>query len=226
MIVTITQEIKSKMARENELSNIRDNEKAIKATYNELKQLNVLLRKFVTLYQVVHKHLPVTEKSRFIAEARQIQTRIKELHERFASKPRQASELRRLKGQIEKLTQQTQAAWRVYAYEQVKPHLELLKLVKQLPEIATQADAINQLQRQLQAAIDKPPNTAHALNQFDHNIQALDQRLANLSNLDPSVRRFLYKVLQNQATMADLSPEILAWCRQEGRARAFKISFK
>jgi chromosome segregation ATPase len=226
MIVSIAQDIQKKIARQNELTNIRDNQKNIEDTHKELKQVKKSLREFVTLYQVLHERLDVARKASIIVKAAKIQEKINFLHKQFASKPRQVKELRDLKSQIKQLTQQVEAAWKLYANEQVKPHFDLLKLVKQLPEIARQADAIHRLQDQLRVAINKPPNSGDALKQFDRNHQALKGHLANLSDLDPNVRTFLNKALQGQATIADLSLEILAWCRQEGRAQAFKISFK
>jgi hypothetical protein len=43
--------------------------------------------------------------------------------------------------------------------------------------------------------------------------------------LDPAISDFLNIVFNGEATLADLSDEILAWCRQGNRARTFKITF-
>lgn len=226
MIVSITQDIEKKIARQNELTTIRNSQKDVEDTNEELKQVKKSLRQFVRLYQVLHERLDRKDKTFIMAKAAQIQVKIRSLHKEFTSQPRQVSELRQLKSEIKQLTQKVEKAWKVYANQQVKPHFDLLKLVRLLPEIAKDITIINRLQNKLNLTINKPPNSIDALKQFDRNHQKLKGHLANLTGLHPNVRVFLNKALRGQATITDLSPEVLAWCRQKGRAQAFKISFQ
>jgi hypothetical protein len=69
-----------------------------------------------------------------------------------------------------------------------------------------------------------PLRTAQQLAEFDARTAQLQTKLSELEGLSPAIIAFLKAVLDQKATIADLSDEVLAWCRQAGRDHSFRIT--
>ena len=225
MIVSQAQKVRSQLATLKKLEEDEKNRKDIEATYDELRQVASTLRQFNTLYQLIHSRLDSQQNFYIISQVQQSDKDIEASHQAFAQQRRQVKTLRDVKQKLESLNQSTEAGWKLYAEAQLHPQLELLKLVKQLPEILGHLNEINNLKERLEQFTHRSPHNSKELAEFDQRLQKLAKRLSDL-NLEPAVKDFLNRVLRGEATLADLSEEILAWCQQGGRAKTFKITFR
>jgi hypothetical protein len=225
MIVTQAQRVRSQLVTLKKLEEDEKKRKDIEATHSELRQVTSALRQFNTLYQLTRSRLDSEQTSYITSQARQIDEAVEASHQEFTQQRRQVKALQDVKQQVESLTQQTEASWKLYAEGQLNPQLELLELVRQLPEILAQLNEINSLRERLEEFRQRTPYNDVELTEFDRKLRKLVKHLSDL-NLDPAIRDFLGRVLRGEATLDDLSDEILVWCRQGGRAKTFKIAFE
>ena len=224
MIVTQAQKVREQLTTLKKLEEDAENRKDIEATYDELKQVTAALRQFSTLYQRIRGRLDAEKTAYIAAQVGQMAKNIETSQQEFAEKRRQVKALKEANKQVKELTQNAEASWKLYAESQLAPQRELLDLVRQLPEINKQLKEIDALTARLEAFTQSSPKNAAEVKEFDQKLAKLAKRLSNL-NLEPDVETFLRDVLRSQATLADLSDEILEWCRQGDRAKTFKIAF-
>jgi adenine-specific DNA methylase len=225
MIVTLVNDIQAQISRRNELEQRRDNRNNIADSYQRLSATSKLLQETITSFQLIQLRLTNDQTTEVMGKSQIIQSRLRESREKFLTEYRQVQKL----GAIEKLVQDLQdflrRSWTSYVLAQTQPHFDLLNLVEKLPEVTVQGNTIAPLRQRLQSASSQLPQRESRLAQFDADLQALQNSLANLSGLSAEVTEFLHRIQKGTATVSDLTDEVLAWCRENERAGAFKISF-
>ena len=225
MIVDLAEKTRAKITRRNELEQIKENKQNIDATAISLKGVSDSLVHTITSLILIKPLLTEEQMWEIVSQIRTIDRRIKASREKFADQPRQVQQLASLKKIIEDLNTFLKQAWASYAYTRIRPKFELFNLVEQMPEVAGQMTAISPIKRNLEAAPSKLPQNVSEIERFERDIKALDDSLGNLKDLPTEVTQFLYKVQNNTATIADLSDDVLTWCRKEDeRAAVFKIT--
>ena len=138
---------------------------------------------------------------------------------------RQVLPLRDIANKLQIQAQKIEGLWRNYAESLVNPHFDWLELVRVLPEVREYEATLNGLKTSLQHHAAILPRTPAELGDFDEKFAQLRSRLANLESLHPEVKSFLRKAYNHQATIADLTDEVIRWCRQGEHAKVFRISF-
>lgn len=225
MIITLTDNIQTQINRRKELEQRRDNRKDIDASYQRLTEISKLLQETLASFHLIQSRLTNDQITESIRQLQNIQNKLKESHEKFAIEYRQVQKLIA----VEKLVQELQGfltrAWASYVMAQTQPHFNLLNLVEKLPEVTVQGSLIAPIRQRLESASSQLPRREFHLTQFDADLQALQNSLADLSGLSAEVTEFLRRIQKGTATITDLTDEVLAWCRENERARAFKISF-
>lgn len=225
MIVAQAQKVREQLTTLKKLEEDTENRKDIEATFDELKRVAAALRQFSTLYQPICERLDAEKTSYITTQVGQIAKDIENSQQEFAKKRRQVKALQEANKEVKELTKNAEAGWKLYAESQLKPQSELLSLVRQLPEINKQLKEIDALIARLEVLTQNSPQNAAEVKEFDQKLGKLAERLSKL-NLEPDIEAFLSNVLHGQATLADLSDEILDWCRQGDRAKTFKIAFR
>ncbi len=225
MLVSQAQSVQKQLEALKKLEEDEKTRKDMEATYGELQQLSAILRPLVALYHLIHHRLDAEKNTYLAAQVRQIDGRIETSQREFSQQRRQVKPLQENKRQVEELGRDVEAAWKIYAEDQVNPLVELLKLVRRLPEVKVQLGKLDSQKQYLEQFTDRSPKNQQELAEFDQKLQLLSKQLSAL-NLETEIRDFLDSVLKNEATLADLSDEILTWCRQGDRARIFKITFR
>lgn len=217
----------SRLLRENrQLEDAQNDAKTIAATYNALIEVAATAKSLSDVAITACHYLTADQRHQIKGDLAGLQARVCTLHESFSSQPKQQSlPLGTLRKEIEATHEKIDVSWRTHAQTRVKPHLDLLNLVHTLPEVQQQTESLNTLRMQLQSAQQKAPRQAPQIASLHAAIQALDERLGSLVNLSPVVREFLYRVRDGQATLNDLSDEVLAWCKLGTRMTAFRIQF-
>lgn len=138
---------------------------------------------------------------------------------------RQVLPLRDVANKLQMQVQKIEGLWRKYAESLVNPHFDLLELVRILPEVREHEATLNGLKSRLQHYAAVMPRTQAELIDFDEKFTRLRTRLVNLENLHPEVKSFLRKAYYHQATIADLTDEVIRWCRQGEHAKVFRVDF-
>jgi chromosome segregation ATPase len=225
MIVDLTENVRIQIARRNELERIRDNQQIIADTAQALSSVRDALVPYITSLNLVRSCLTEEQIEEGVKKIETINTRLKRSHEKFAAQERPVRELNSLKGLVEELQDFLKQAWASYAYTKTQLQFELFNLVGQLPEVAEHMATIAPIKRNLETAPNKLPRTASDLEKFESELEALQDSLGNIEGLNSEITQFLYKVQNKTATVADLTDDVLPWCRENSeREAAFLIT--
>ncbi|GCE23217.1 hypothetical protein [Dictyobacter kobayashii] len=197
----------------------------IEDTYAELKTVKEIAQHIRDLCELYRNRLPIqnikqTELPRVLKELQLSQALFVTEQQR-----RQVQELRTIASKLNKIKVKIEAEWKNYVEVRLSPYFDLHEMVKSLPEVRDQASTLNGLRNQLRHDISVLPLTQNELNTFDRCFEQYKQRLSTLEHLHPEVRTFLQKANNGTATVADITDEVLRWCRQGEHAKAFRIQF-
>jgi hypothetical protein len=225
MIIDRIRRITIKEQQADNIKRFKVNAKQAKATLEELEQVAEGCRKLEYQYRVIVSRLLPTFAPEFQAKIAPQVAVIQKLRERFETNSNQLLEIKRLANELRSLTDHLNQAWSSWIKQQYHPYQELFRLVQDLPEIKIQERAIQDLFGHLNAAKAIAPHDIQELNRIDQRIVRLAGYFSSVRGLSPEVQAFLHKVREGQATIADLSPEILTWCTSFNHAHAFKIRF-
>lgn len=187
----------------------------VKSKGIELSELCLLFKGRLSLSDIQSVEIPRILKS------------IQDSHTKFIRdrERRQVLPMRDVANKLQMQVQKIEGLWRKYAEGLVNPHFDLLELVRILPEVREQEATLNGLKSRLQHYAAIMPRTQAELIDFDEKFARLRARLANLENLPPEVKSFLRKAYNHQATVADLTDEVIRWCRQGEHAKVFRVDF-
>lgn len=143
----------------------------------------------------------------------------------FEDQQRQGQELQSIQRWIEEQYSILQQAWKRYARERVSKPIELHTLVYYLPEVVAQQDRYSTLRQKLEDYKEKAPTSARQLQEFDQSLEQFTSLLSGIEGLSEAVKTFLLRTVSGTATLADVTDEVLQWCRQGKHAQAFSIQF-
>jgi hypothetical protein len=226
MITSLASDTQELIVRRSELEQIQDNKKDIADTHQRVLAVGARLRQTVASFSIIKPCLTSEQAIEATAQLQIIGGKLKGSHEKFPTQYRQVRELDALGRLIEELDSFLTRAWASFVLAETQSHFELLNLVGTLPEVSGQIGTIRSLRDRLQSASGRLPRNESTRAQFESDLLALQNSLANLSGLERDVTEFLRKVQKGTASMSDLTDEILDWCRENERATAFKISFR
>jgi len=182
----------------------------IKTTAIQLYELCSLLSDRLLLRDIQSIEIPKLLKS------------VQNSHTKFSQdrERRQVVALRDIASRLQVLVQKIDGLWKNYAENILKPYFELLGLVQFLPEVIEQEAILNGLKNRLEHRVSVPPRTQSELATFDDTLSQM-----NLESLPLEVKNFLRKAHDHQATIADMTDEVIRWCRQGEHAKVFRIGF-
>ncbi len=187
----------------------------VKSKAAQLNELCLLLSGRLLLREIQTVEIPKVLKS------------VQDSHTKFTQgrERRQVQALRDIANRLQVLVQKIEELWKKYAESLVNPHFDMLELVSFLPEMREHEATLRELKAHLQRHTTILPQTQAELVNFDERLTQLRSRLANLENMHPEVKSFLRKAYTHQATIADLTDEVIRWCRQGEHAKVFRIGF-
>jgi hypothetical protein len=225
MIVSLSQEVCQLVQENDTLEKIKNDANSIKDTFEALQKVKAIAEQVSAYVIITRERLPEQEVQEvYIAIERALHD-LAVSKKNFEEESRQVKSLSYIRTRLQEVIKDIKEQWHHYAEKQTHELLELLVLVSYLPEIASQQHIYHMLKAKLQQAIDEPPDTVESLAQFDQCLQELKQRLEDITGLSPAVKLFLQRTLNGQATLEDLTDDVLTWCRQGQHAQAFAIKF-
>lgn len=175
-------------------------------------------------FRLLRERLPPERVRSISARLADFAQTLRRSREEFGRQRRQVPILASVKSQALQISADLVEGWRGVAQSQAGPLLTLFALVERLPEMQDRLPELSSLQAQLQQRMIAPPQTTEQLVRFDTLCRRLDELLLQVQGLSPTVRAFLAKVVAGTATLADLSEDVVAWCRQGDRAGAFFVT--
>lgn len=225
MIVSLSQEVCQQVQEIDHLERLKNNLTAIQATFDALIQFKDTVVQLKGLVILLNGRLAEHTVQDVVSGMRRLVRDVQVSAEKLESQPRQVKELTQSQRKAQGFIDDLKAHWKIYAEEYARETLELLRLVDHLPEVETKQTIYRVLTSHLQHYIEYTPLAPAQLVEFDESLQQLNQHLSNIEGLSADVKKFLENVLKDQATLADLTDEVLQWCRQGEHARTFVIGF-
>ncbi len=225
MIVGLSREVCQQWQTIDDIETLKYNAESIKETFEALVRVKELIVRLVTSLTLISERLQAQDVQQIMLGLDYLAREIKGSRERFDTEPRQTKSLSNSLMSIQRLIKDVKLLWQSYAGERIREPFELLKLVKNLPEVKEQQAAYDELKTRLERLAKEPPLTVDQLIAFDQSINMLVQSLNSIEGLNTEVKIFLQKTLNGQATLADLTDEVLQWCRQGDHARIFAVKF-
>lgn len=225
MIVSLVRETCELIREIDEREKAKNDAESVEETLGALTALSEKVIQLQTSIQLLAGRLPSSDIKSAIFIGERCASQVSRSAEQFVIQPRQKIELQATQSQIQKALDSLQTAWQSYAAECMREPFDLYRLVCSLPEVAAHKAAYDDLQRQLLTAKNTLPSSARQLQDFDRAIEQFKQLLREIEGLSEAVKAFLLKTLGGTAFLADVTDEVLQWCRQGQRAQTFSIQF-
>ena len=225
MIVNLVQETRQLIREVDARENAKSMIESVQETVKDLETLKEKVTQLQTHLQTLRARLLITDIQSALENCKYGNIQVRRSASQFSIQPRQKKELDGVQKQIEKALSGLQKAWQGYAIERTRESLELYMLVGYLPEVAAQQAVYDALKRKLTAASGIAPSSWQQLQAFDQTIEQFTQMLSEIGGLNETVKNFLLKTLSGTASLADMTDEVLQWCRQGQRAQTFSIRF-
>ena len=225
MIVDLANDVCTSVDEIDRLVMINNSMKSVKDSYDLLQTIIEDIKRLSAYIVVVGQKLPDPVREGLHQDCERILYEITSSLENFEHEPRQTKALSSVKKQVQDGMKKIKTQWQSYVNEQIQEPFELLKLVRYLPEVAAIADLYKSIQERLQRFVNEVPMHPEQLATLEQNVQGLRQLLDSIEGLSPDVKTFLQKIMHGQATIVDLTDEVLAWCRQGRHPQIFKIAF-
>lgn len=225
MIVGLSQEVCLRLQEIDRIEKMKGNAESISATLEALLPVKKSVDDLVAAIMLLRNRLHDHDVQNVLFTLGRLAKEIRASRERFETEPRQTKALSNIQASIQKLMKEIKWQWQLYARERIREPLELFDLVKNLPEVEAQQTVYGELKRRLERYAEEIPLTAEKLTDFDQSLDLLTQRLRSIEGLNAEVKVFLQRTLNGEATLADLTDEVLQWCRQGGHAQIFAVRF-
>lgn len=225
MIVALVDMLAEKLALEDRLKTNRAEVKSIEATLRALDQVAAAARKLVEEIDLCSPYFEAQVVADIWAQASDVARDLERSRIRFAMNRKEWMHIQKAGESLQRPAKDLAERWQSYSRDRLVPYLDLMLLVNYLPEVAASASDLNQLVRQLEEQVKRPPRTQAQFDQFQSRLDELGRRLDAVARLPMGVRAFLARVVDGKATLADLTPEVQVWISEGNRAAAFSISF-
>lgn len=227
MIVTLANEIVNRLERLYRLENIEEEKRNIENTRLRLADLKKELLQIRKLHQLLGERLAPNIVESVLKETDRQAEQLKASHQLFSSQNQydQFGEVDKIRGALKRQREYLEQNWGSIVDNALKPHKARLKLIRYLPEVKAHEAQIKQLIANIEQWRDNPPQNQQALTFFDQTMNRISEYLSEIEGLPWLIKIFLEKLDKQQATVEDLTPEVLAWCQARGRSKAFRLSF-
>lgn len=225
MIVAKVEEARERIAYYHQLERSKEEATNLRDTLAALTEVRAQVLAQEEIYRLIEERLSQATVAGINVLIHEVARAIAASQADFNVTLRQVTALGRVRPRLQMLATALDEAWATWARRQTEPLFELFQLVSALPELASQQVELAQLRQYLLTRRDRAPRDQGELSAFEQRVAELSEHLRHLEGLNAEVRHFLRQVVDRSASINDLNDEVLAWCRQGGRAAAFRISF-
>jgi hypothetical protein len=196
----------------------------VAATLSELAGVKEKCAQLVGIWRLLKERLLLIDIS--VTEISPLLQEVQNAHAKFTNEhiTRQVKPLQEISAKLQTLREEIGQRWREYARGLVQDHVNLWAIVQVLPEMQEQKVVVHELRNALIQYTSTYPQTSAELDDFDAKLEQMTMRLSTIESVHLEVKTFLHKVHMREATIVDLTDEVLNWCRQENRAKVFQVS--
>ena len=225
MIKALATRVREQLDEIDELERAMFEANDIQATLNVLTTVHQRVTSVVSEFHLLRQRLPPEQAHAVASRLDGLQQDLSRSRDEFAHQRRQVAILETIQSRAVRIEKDLADGWREAAQTKAVPLLQLLSLVWWLPELREQAPSIRELAARIKSYVGELPRTGERLRAFDSACHQLEDQLVTVQGLSDHVRWFLTRVVNGSATLADVSDDVLAWCRQEDRGGAFSVVF-
>jgi hypothetical protein len=226
MIVEQSLVLQEKLSLLNTAERRKQETDQIANTYAQVSQISQHIQRLVNQYKAIGRLLPIEEQQELLNRFDLINEKVSNFAEEFLSNSDQARRLRPFAdSHVIPSLDTLRTMWASQVDQEVKNETKIYLLVRNLPDVRSNSAQIDGVLRQLNTIRERPPASDEELIRYQENVDTLRSQIGGIQGLTSAVQIFLEKMSQNSATIADLTPEILDWCREPSRAKHFAIRF-
>ena len=197
----------------------------IRDTRASLEELEGPVREATTALGLIRDRLPIEERIRLTRRLELLAGIIQRSEKDFATHPRQVQNLISAENTVKAILGEIDQAWQGYARAQTAGYWDLLGIVRRLPDLAPQSAALHQALVAMDPPSQAAPRGDARLRAFDDGLGRIRDRARAFSALPTPVLTFLTLVAQEQASLAHLTPEVLAWLDEHDYLSSFDVRF-
>lgn len=226
MIVAQANRTLQSLKRAEDLKKVQSKHEHLQATLDKLQRVDQALVDLISVHNTISDCLTGEMHSNYWQGFGGLLEALEQSRQQFESEPRQVDSLRGVQQRIVRLRRLLDRAWYIAAHPQFEQYEKLANLVRSLPEVQDQLSDIDRLISLLRGHLNAAPSDLDARCQHDADMKRLAEHLESIEGLNDRIRRFLSRVAEGKATLADVNEDVLEWCKQERRSVSFAISFR
>ncbi len=212
----LIREVETRQKAKNELESVNE-------TFRALTALNESITQLQNMLQLLHTRLSLAEINTITDIGMRCMWQLNQSAEQFLHQSRQKNQIQVIQTQFQKALDSLKKTWEIYVDRHTCDSLELYRLVAKLPGVSERKAAYDDVQNRLALAKKTLPTTQKHLDDFDRTVAQFKQMLQETGNLREEVKVFLGRIANGTASLADLTDEVLQWCRQDQRGKTFSI---
>lgn len=135
--------------------------------------------------------------------------------------------LGRTSGKAKRINAELRSEWNGFYQKQMLTQAGKIKLVSQLSVDKTALNAINNRMNQAASWDNLHTIDSNGKSVFDNYVSSIEslQQAENDLHLSPGIRSFLSKVNKGTAGISDITPEIIAWIKEQKLEKVFSIKY-
>jgi len=205
---------------------IKNQEFDIQNTLAQLKNVNFELEQLIDGYKLRNELFP-DQDDLFKEKLYTIYKDIQEVKNKFIidKKFKQATEIQQISTSINDHKRMIERFWFLYVQNHIHPLQELATIAETLPQMKDQISRVNEILNKLESYKQRTPNLK-VFDDFKKYSTQLSDLLEDIKGLDEDKVIFLKKILKKTASVSDLTPEILEWCKSTNISISLVVRFK
>lgn len=226
MLSQLASDIQAKTEEYGNLQKMVSQAESVQATEKLLDEITTLVGRWAAVFVLIAPLIAEDKAAVIRKEAAAVRHQLVMSHKDFAAQNfQQGIKLTLAKNKAEKLRASTKEVWCAYARGQVEPYRELTSIARRLPKMARQLESIDGYLMNAEKLANDLPAKPDDVKQFHNYLGRLKTLLGDLEGLSSDVRVFLNKLVNGDATFADVNQSVFEWCRAEGLTGKMRITF-
>lgn len=217
MIVDLSARLQERLRIATDQEYAQRQTREVREVRDKLDQMAHLFARFEERYRALYATLSSQQHADIQQNAKKIGEALEAQRDNLSKNRRSVgSNLTQANEQIKGMTANLDQHWMITTSEQLQSHQALLAILSRFVEIAPQLAPLHTRLSELQKSARTVPTSETQVDTFLIEVKELAAELSAVPGLSDDVRSFLARASTGQATLNDLSDEVLAWCRHYG----------
>jgi len=222
-LLTIAQELVDQTQQIEKSRSDRAETKNIDDTYQKIVALQQKLDTLTDQVTVLRENDVVPLSQEFIGHLEIAKQKLIDAQQAFQSVRRQVSSISEVQTCIERAEDELKKVWSAYTAKRINPIRTTLELIRGLPDVHNKLNEHHEVLHVIGDFEKRLPRNSADWFKFTQAIARYQLIFDSVEGLDPEIIEFLKKVRNRDATLADLTENILTWCYEGNRLQTFTI---